>query len=110
MTVCGVKNRRGLTATAAMDSTFFSPSVRAAAAALAILHGGGDAERFSIRDDSTILTAPALRARRWHRARRTSEATALVAPAAAEAAREAIHTLARRAERRSKRWAKKRRV
>ena len=74
---------------------------------MAILHGGGDAERFSIRDDSTILTA--LRAARAALASCASdvEATALVAPAAAEAAREAIHTLARARNGAPKRWAKK---
>ena len=59
MTVCGVKTRRGLTATRRRWTRRFSRRAAFApsAAALAILHGGGDAERFSIRDDSTILTA-----------------------------------------------------
>ena len=95
---------RGLTAAAARDSSFFSPSIRAAAAALSILHGGAEGDPIS--GDASPLTT--LRAARAALASCASdvEATALVAPAAAEAAREAIQKFSVRPFCRSRRWAR----
>ena len=92
-----------LTAASALASTFFSPSVRAAAAALSILHGGGD---WSPRGIASPLAK--VRAARAALASCASDvdATALVAPAAAEAAREAIGELSTLSTLCSKRFAK----